>query len=302
VGDDVLEFIDGHPFRDALKNAVEIRWSGILRAVKDSEQVGVVVMRDGHIAWAVSNSQTENFGSFLERIGMVPKEKLNEVVRKYRSLGKSKKLGALLEEAGLISHSTLRECLRAHVSAALSSMMDDPGILLDARHGEMAIDASLVFLLGEVVPEAGEQFTPVTADVVPSASDAPREETLSEVETAALQELSSLPGYMYSFVADVSGRIHSIHQSDDVQLETNRVVTAVCAWLEASCSCSPEMKLGSVRFTLLTCENGSIFVQMVDGDTRDFVAVACDKNARMGVVMHKISEVVSTIRVNTERL
>jgi len=108
VGDDVLEFIDGHPFRDALKNAVEIRWSGILRAVKDSEQVGVVVMRDGHIAWAVSNSQTENFGSFLERIGMVPKEKLNEVVQKYRSLGKTKKLGALLEEAGLISHATLR--------------------------------------------------------------------------------------------------------------------------------------------------------------------------------------------------
>lgn len=301
MADDVLEFIDGHPFRDALKNAVEIRWSGILRAVKDSEQVGVVVMRDGHIAWAVSNSQTENFASFLERIGMVPKEKLNEVVQKYRSLGKSKKLGALLEEAGLISHSTLRECLKAHVSAALTSMMADPGILLEARHGEMAIDASLIFLLGEVVPEEGEQAAPAAADPEPSTRDADREETLCEVEPAVLQELSSLPGYLYSFVADTTGRIRSFHQSDDVRVETEQIVAAVSAWLDASCRLSPEMKLGTVGFTLLSCEEGSMYVQVVDGDTRQFVAIACDRTARMGVVMHKISEVASGIRGEREQ-
>lgn len=302
MADDVLEFIDGHPFRDALKNAVEIRWSGILRAVKDSEQVGVVVMRDGHIAWAVSNSQKENFASFLERIGMVPKEKLNEVVRKYRSLGKSKKLGALLEEAGLISHSTLRECLKAHVSAALSSMMGDPGILLEARHGEMAIDASLIFLLGEVVPEDGEQVVaPAAADSEPSRGTH-REEALCEAEPAVLQELSSLPGYLYSFVADTTGRIRSFHQSDEVRVETERIVAAVSAWLDASCRVSPEMKLGTVGFTLLSCEEGSMYVQVVDAETRQFVAIACDRSARMGVVMHKISEVASGIRGNTEQL
>ncbi len=300
MADDVLEFIDGHPFRDALKNAVEIRWSGILRAVKDSEQVGVVVMRDGHIAWAVSNSQKENFASFLERIGMVPKEKLNEVVRKYRSLGKSKKLGALLEEAGLISHSTLRECLKAHVSAALSSMMGDPSILLEARHGEMAIDASLIFLLGEVVPEDGEQVVaPAAADSEPSRGTH-REEALCEAEPAVLQELSSLPGYLYSFVADTTGRIRSFHQSDEVRVETERIVAAVSAWLDASCRVSPEVKLGTVGFTLLSCEEGSMYVQVVDAETRQFVAIACDRSARMGVVMHKISEVASGIRGNTE--
>ena len=127
MGDHVVEIIDGHSFDVALRNAVEVKWSGILNAMKDSQQVGVVVLRDGHIAWAVSNTQTENFASFLERIGMVPKDRLDEVVLKYRSLGKSKKLGALLEETGLISHATLRECLKAHVSAAISSMMDDSG-------------------------------------------------------------------------------------------------------------------------------------------------------------------------------
>lgn len=303
MGDDVLEFIDGHPFRDALKNAVEIRWSGILRAVKDSEQVGVVVMRDGHIAWAVSNSQTENFGSFLERIGMVPKEKLSEVVQKYRSLGKTKKLGALLEEAGLISHATLRECLKAHVSAALSSMKDDPEILLEARHGEMVIDASLIFLLGEVMPGSGEESVPLEAvTAVPETNEGPWEEASRMEEPAALLELALLPGYLYSFVADMTGRILLLHQSDDAPVETDLVLPAILAWLSASCQNSPEMKLGRVRFTFLTCETGSLFVQMVDEDNRHFVAVACDNNARMGVVMHKITEIMPAVRVITEGL
>jgi hypothetical protein len=303
VGDDVLEFIDGHPFRDALKNAVEIRWSGILRAVKDSEQVGVVVMRDGHIAWAVSNTQTENFGSFLERIGMVPKEKLNEVVQKYRSLGKTKKLGALLEEAGLISHATLRECLKAHVSAALSSMMDDPEILLEARHGEMVIDASLIFLLGEVMPGAGEESVPQEAvDVVPETNEGSGEEAPCLEEPAVLLELASLQGYLYSFVADMTGRILLLHQSDDAPAETDHVVPAILTWIIASCQNSSEIKMGRVRFTFLTCETGSLFVQMVDEDNRHFVAVACDSNARMGVVIHKITEIVPAVRLITEGL
>jgi hypothetical protein len=263
----------------------------------------VVVMRDGHIAWAVSNSQTENFASFLERIGMVPKEKLNEVVQKYRTLGKSKKLGALLEEAGLISHSTLRECLKAHVRAALSSMMDDPDILLEARHGEMAIDASLIFLLGEVMPGSGEEPAPqVAVDTVPDANEGSREEAPHKEEPTVLQELSSLSGYLYSFVADMNGRILSFHQSEDVQVETDHVVPAILAWLNASCQNSPEMKMGRVRFTFLTCETGSLFIHMVDADSRHFVAVACDTSARMGVVMHKISEIVPTVRKDTEGL
>jgi hypothetical protein len=303
VGDDVLEFIDGQPFRDALENAVEIRWSGILRAVKDSEQVGVVVMRDGHIAWAVSNSQTENFASFLERIGMVPKEKLNEVVQKYRSLGKTKKLGALLEEAGLISHSTLRECLKAHVKAALSSMMDDPEILLEARHGEMVIDASLIFLLGEVMPNSREEASPPLAVVAdPEANEAFKEEAPHKEELQVLQELATLQGYQYSLVGDMSGTILSLHESDEIPFETDDVVPAIIDWLNASCGNSSAMKMGRVRFTVLTCESGSLFVQMVDEVNRHFLAVACDNNARMGVVMHKMSEIVPTVRRVTEGL
>ena len=61
--------------------------------MKDAEQIGSVFMRDGHVAWAVSKNQTENFASFLERIGLIPKEKLSEIVARYKALGKAKKLG-----------------------------------------------------------------------------------------------------------------------------------------------------------------------------------------------------------------
>lgn len=301
MGDDLIEFIDGQPFYDALKNAVEIRWSGILRAVKDSEQVGVVVMRDGHIAWAVSNVQTEKFGSFLERIGMVPKEKLDEVIKKYRSLGKSKKLGALLEEAGLISHATLRECLKAHVRAALFSLMQDPGISLEARHGEMIIDASLVFLLSEVLPDSEDEGPGASSDDETSSEEDSGPDDRKSNAPRALTALSAMPGYQYSFVAEMSGVIHALHVGDSVQVDAASIVHQILEWLSIACRNSPEIKMGRVRFTFLDCDEGSIYIRMIDDDNRSFLVVACDRNARMGVVMHKISETAETIGKETEQ-
>jgi hypothetical protein len=301
VGDDLIELIEGYPFPVALKNAAEMRWSGILRAVKDAEQVGVIVMRDGHVAWAVSNIQTENFGSFLERIGMIPKEKLDEVVRKYRSLGKTKKLGALLEEAGLISHATLRECLKAHVRAAISSLLDDPLIILEARNGEMAIDASLIFMLNEVysVPdETSADAEPPPVEV--AAGGGGGEETCAASETEILQELSLLPGYLYSFVANMAGKVLALHGSDGATVNADRVVPAVLAWISTSSLSSVEMETGAVMFAFMQCETGSLFVHLVGADNRHFVAVACNENAKLGVVRHKISEMLPTVRRFTE--
>lgn len=301
MGDDLIELIEGYPFPVALKNAAEMRWSGILRAMRDSEQVGVIVMRDGHVAWAVSNIQAENFGSFLERIGMIPKEKLDEVVRKYRALGKSKKLGALLEESGLISHATLRECLKAHVRAAISSLMDDPLIILEARNGEMAIDASLIFMLNEVYPVSDE--IPVDAGAAPGGVDAGervQEEPPRTVEADILNGFEALPGYLYSFVADTAGNVLLLHRSDDGQVNMDRVVPAVLAWISTSAVSSVEMEMGEVMFAFIQCESGSLFVHMTGGENRHFVAVACNEDAKLGVVRHKISEMLPTIRRFTE--
>jgi predicted regulator of Ras-like GTPase activity (Roadblock/LC7/MglB family) len=301
VGDHVVEIIDGHSFPVALKNAVEVKWSGILSAMKDSQQVGVVVLRDGHVAWAVSNAQTENFGSFLERIGMVPKEKLDEVIQKYRSLGKSKKLGALLEETGLISHSTLRECLKAHVRAAISSMLADPGIILQAKGGEMVVDTSLIFLLGEVYPEPHEEVAPDGSLPVPDFSDAFGQKVEPQPEEQVfLQDLSTLPGYLYSLVSNIEGNLLACHLADGVPVDTKHVLQSLLDWLGASSRCSNELGMGNSLFEFVQSEKGSLFVHLVDTESRFFLAVACDEKAKLGVVRHKMSELMPEVKRLTE--
>ena len=301
MGDHVVDIIDGHSFNVALRNAVELKWSGILNAMKDSQQVGVVVLRDGHVAWAVSNSQTENFASFLERIGMVPKDRLDEVVLKYRSLGKSKKLGALLEETGLISHAILRECLKAHVSAAISSMLDDSGITLQARGGEMVVDTSLIFLLSEVYP--GLEVDDLSAVSVNVAADSDAGEKKAESqpeEREFLQALAVLPGYLYSVVSDTEGNQLAYHVADGVSVDTKQLLPSLLVWLGASSLSSNELKMGKVLFGFVQCEEGSLFLHMVDNGSSYFLVVACDEKAKPGVVKHKMSELIPDVRKLTE--
>ncbi|MGA7828603.1 MAG: hypothetical protein WCA04_13125 [Geobacteraceae bacterium] len=297
MGDHVVEIIDGHSFMVALRNAVDIKWSGILNAMKDSQQVGVVVLRDGHIAWAVSNAQRENFASFLERIGMVPKESLDEVVLKYRSLGKSKKLGALLEETGLISHATLRECLKAHVSAAISSMMDDSEIVLRAKGGEMVVDTSLIFLLSEVYPEHNDESFP---DDTLSPDTTEKKDDTSPDEREFLQDLASLPGYLYSLVSNIEGDQCACHVADGVSVNPKQHLPSLLVWLGASSLSSNEINMGKVLFEFIQCEHGSLSVHMIDTDSRYFLAVACDENAKLGVVRHKMTELLPEVRKLTE--
>jgi len=298
VDDDVLLYIEGRPFSDALRSAAEMKWSGIMRAMQGEEQVGVVVMRDGHIAWAVSNSQTENFGSFLERIGMVPKDRLNEVIEKYRSLGKSKKLGSLLEEAGLISHATLRECLRAHVTAALASMAGDPQIRLLARNGEMAVDAGLIFMVSEVMPDSAAGVEPehMAPAQEPVSETAHGDGGLPDSGSDLLRGLASLSGYQYAFVADGEGKVLALHAADEVTVHAERVVPAVRAWINASMLGADEIAMGKALFSFTQYESGSLFVQLTGADGRAFLAVSLDQGGKLGVVMHKVAELMPLVR------
>ena len=301
MGDHVVDIIDRHSFSVALINAVELKWSGILNAMKDSQQVGVVVLRDGHVAWAVSNTQTETFASFLGRIGMVPKDRLDEVVLKYRSLGKSKKLGALLEETGLISHAILRECLKAHVSAAISSMMDDSGITLLARGGEMVVDTSLLFLLSEVYPGLEEDVLSEVSVNVAEDSDAGERKAESQPEEREfLQAFAVLPGYLYSVVLDTEGNQLAYHLADGVSVDTRQLLPSLLVWLGASSLSSNKLKMGKVLFGFVQCEEGSLFLHTVDNGSSYFLVVACDEKAKPGVVKHKMSELIPDVRKLTE--
>ncbi len=92
-----------------------------------------------------------------------------------------------------------------------------------------------------------------------------------------------------------------LHVGDSVQVDAASIVHQILEWLGIACRNSPEIKMGRVRFTFLNCDEGSIYIRMIDDDNRSFLVVACDRNARMGVVMHKISETAEALGKETEQ-
>jgi hypothetical protein len=292
----ISQDIDGLPFIDALHKTAETKWGGILRVMKDAEQIGSVFMRDGHVAWAVSNNQTDTFGSFLERIGMIPKEKLSEIVGRYKALGKAKKLGTLLEEEGLISHAKLRECLRAHIRAAIASILDDPKVLIKASHGEMIVDANLMFLLNEVLPEhylAGEPGDARSIKTGPETK--PDEVADAEKAVDILGNLAILPGYRFSFLSEKNGKLLALHKADST-LNIGESAAKAIAWINSSAINAADGHFGKMECIIMEHGNGLLVTQWMDNERRCFVTGSFDKDGKLGVIKHKISEMIPSIR------
>lgn len=290
--------IDGLQFFDALKKAVEKKWSGILRIDRGEEQVGSVFLRDGNIAWAVSKSQTENFSTFLERIGLIPRDKLNEVVQKYKSLGKSKKLGELLEEEGLITRDKLRECLGGHIRAAINSLMHDQELSVKASHGEMAVDVNLVFdlnilLSGDAtVEEAEAHVEPVPEPLEESV----QEEGISPLN-GILEKLASVPEYRYSFVSGAGGQIQALHKSDD-EPYPQTTLKWVAEWIDKTTSEPIDDEFGEMDCLILEHHKGILLTQTTNEEMPRFVTAAFGKGGKLGVIKHKIAELIPAITLS----
>jgi hypothetical protein len=253
-------------------------------------------MRDGQVAWAVSRNQTENFGSFLERIGLIPKEKLSEIVNRYKALGKSKKLGTLLEEEGLISHAKLRECLRAHIRAAIASMMYDPEVVIKASHGEMVVDSNLIFFLNEVLPKYCNADEPVDDSFI--ASDPPENrDSTGDTEKLIdlLGNLAALPGYRYSFIAEPDGNLLALHKSE-TDSDLGEAVASAIAWLNSAATQAADGHFGKMESIILEHEKGLLIAQSTVNERQSFVNASFDKDGKLGVIKHKISELIPSIR------
>ena len=288
--------IDGLPFIEALRKSAENRWSGILRIVKGDEQIGSVFMRDGCIAWAVSKNQKENFSTFLERIGLIPRDKLNEAVRRYKALGKARKLGELLEEDGLISRDKLKVCLGAHIRAALKSLMDDPQLVTEASHGEMAVDVNLVFELSQLLSSEGEfeeENDSSGDDEVFSEHPSDKEE--GSLINNILGNLVSLPGYRFSFVSNADGKRLALHRSDTEPDPANEIAW-ITDWVNITVRhCSGE-EFGRMDTIILEHERGMLVAQTIENERDSFVALAFDKGGKLGVIKHKLGEMTLSIR------
>lgn len=290
------------PLADFLNNAAGLKWSGMLRAIRTGEQVGVVVMHDGHVAWAVSSAQAEDFGSVMERVGLVSRDKLtaaNQALLTHRSRGDTVSLGDLLVEECLISAPVLRTCFKTHVSAAIASLAEMPLLSLQAEDKRLAVDASLLFSLSEVFPDPWQGIELP----LPSVLAPPGGESADEVDTGELlMGLVLLPGYRYSFIADTDGKLLACHMADTVQVEVERIIPKALAWLSAACMISAESEIGMVLSAFLHGETGSLFAQMTDVSKQFFVAVSFGSDGKLGVIKHKISELIPSVQRFTEVL
>jgi hypothetical protein len=287
------------PFIESLHTAAQSRWSGMLRARRADKQVGVVVMHDGHVAWAVSSGLSEDFSSVLERIGLVSREKLtaaNHALQTHRSLGKTMSLGALLVAECLISPSVLRTCFKTQVSAALASLVETPLLSLHPEDERLSVDTSLLFHLNEVLPGTGNAGEAALAPLSAALCGE------SPVESELLKGLALLPGYRYSFIADTDGNLLACHTGDEVKVQVERIIPKALTWLSAACTISEETEMGLVVSAFLHGETGSLFAQMTDERKRFFVAVSFSSAGKLGVIKHKISELIPALRRFTEGL
>lgn len=283
---------------DSLKNAAVLKWSGMLRAKLAGEQVGVIVMYDGNVAWAASAMQSEDFSSVLERVGLVSRDKLetaNHFLQKQRSLGKTTNLGTLLAEECLISPALLRTCFKTHVSAAITSLAETPLLSMQAENETISVDASLLFDLDELLPGMDFEHASSSEQLAAASAD--------EIEKGRLlMGLAQLPGYRYSFIADTDGNLLTYHLADAVQVEVERIIPKALAWLSAACTLSTETEMGLVLSAYLHGETGSLFAQMTDFSKQFFVAVSFSADGKLGVIKHKITELIPAVRKFTEVL
>jgi hypothetical protein len=285
---------------DSLKNAARLKWSGLLRATLAGERVGVIVMHDGQVAWAASATQSEDFSAVLERVGLVSRDKLaaaNQVLQQQRSQGKTTHLGTLLAEECLISPSLLRNCFKTHVTAAIASLAAAPLLALQAEHETVSVDSSLLFDLAELLPgfEQGTDLSQTSSPEYPAAVSAYEAE-----KNTLLTGLTLLPGYRYSFIADTEGRMLTCHVADAVQVEVERIIPKALVWLSSACTLSTETEMGLVLSAYLHGETGSLFAQMTDYSKQFFVAVSFSADGKLGVIKHKISELIPAVRKFTE--
>jgi hypothetical protein len=286
-------------FPDILKQAEEKSWTGILDVCKGPEQFGTVFLHQGQIAWAAIKDQSKNFGFFLEKVGMIPKQQQKEIFDKLKSLGKTGDLGAMIEETGLISRSKLRQCLREHIHAAISCAMENPGFTFKQRECDISVTPDLLFSLDEILlPGEGEFGAPINASSPKlSGSDS---QAFKDKKNNILENLASLTGYQYSFICNSNAKILSAHKSDSLPWDLDEVLSLSTSWIVSSANKLHELRIGRMEFVLVEHDKGSLIARCPTEENDFFIAASFNENGKPGVIKHKISEMISSFHPDAE--
>jgi hypothetical protein len=280
----------------ALRNAEDNKWTGILRVLKNSEQLGIAFIHEGRIAWATSKYQTESFGSFLEKIGNIPKERQKEIFQSFKYTGQSKEFGILLEETGLITRSVLRECLKGHIREAIFSLEDIRDVTINAETGDLAVPKDLSFRLEEVLPGREDCKTPADKPLSGFTGPGSLVHTVKwDDQGHILRNLTTLTGYLYSFICDAEGKLLVTDKSDALSCNAEELVSPAITWIQSSAANLRDLGIGQITSVLLESDKGSLIAQWPNGENDFFIAASFDKNGKPGVIKHKISELISSI-------
>lgn len=107
------------PLPEMLYTIDRFRIPGVVEA-KHKEIVKRVFIRDGYIVHASSSDRNDSLGAFLERLGSVEPEKLNEVKKKRDT--SSKRFGVLCIEKEILSPGEVFEFIRAQIEGIVWSL------------------------------------------------------------------------------------------------------------------------------------------------------------------------------------
>jgi hypothetical protein len=275
--------LDDASIIEGLQSAEAETWSGILRVLSGRDQVGAIVMRDGRVAWAVCKYQREDLGSFLVRRGVLSKEQLGEVSRRYEALGRTRKLASLLAEAGVAKKETLNACLHTHVRRALKSMLAIPGCTLSARGGALKVVEELSFTVDSLLAD-GED------DGESRAPGAPLPAILD-----VLQTLAVLPGYQRSLVGQLDGHLVAADGPPVPGRSDELLVGLPAAFLRTATETAEDGQLGALGVAVLEGSHGMLLTCWVRRETGVFLALFLGGDGRLGVAKHRVSAATAAL-------
>ncbi len=285
-----------HPLLHTLKEAESRGATEIIKVFEGSQQIGLVVLHDGRMAWATGTRQRENFSSFLEKIGMITKERQKEIFGKFKTLGGTRELEEMLEETGLISRSTLRDCLKKQIQSALDSLIGTENVIIESMHSEINVNFNLLFHLNEVLPTNGQSAQSVNEEIFEDIDKSVLEnEIYKDSLKTVLKNLASLSGYQYSFICNPEAKMLASHKSDSFTGNFEEMMAFSMPYIASTKSFLKESNMGKVEFVLLEHESGSLVAQWHNLNRDFFVAASFDKSGKPGVIRHKISEIIPSI-------
>ncbi len=268
-----------------LRQAEHTRFSGRMLAFVGPEQIGGAVFSEGRIGWAIHKAQTENLGTFLERLGQVGRAQLGEIRRTYESSDKRQSFATILEQAQLVPQAIFRRCLLLHNRCALLELSRAPELRLERRPGTGAGDKAMLFALGELMTELQPE---------PSAADrVERWRTLDE-ENRPLASLADVPGFRAAAALNAEGQVVAAYAPRGVP-DAGVLASSLAGLAEAAGRAAAQAAMGGVQYVLVSGEAGTMVARWVNAERKHLVCALVAEEHQIGMAKYRVTAQLGAI-------